>query len=288
MESPGKEERIKYEKIIKDYLLRNKEVYSVQDLSTTNITFKKLGGGMNKNYLIEVNTNGMKSKLFFRYFGEVIYGNFDRKKEAEILRKLGEDGYGPRLLEYDYQNEKGYFVLNHHDLYPVNILIKEDTDKIYLIDNEFACLSLIGFDIIWYLVMSLFKYYPKYEYFPDAMNYEKFYEIYKNYLESFIQTNLHWIREEAAEERQRYWEALKKEKYYCELLCIVNLYSFIIGIADLQFKEEFITKTSPPFFVNVLNRIQLFEFAYEKYKNILSGGDGGGGSDENLPNFYIK
>jgi len=159
-------------------------------------------------------------------------------------------------------------VLNHHDLYQVNILLNEDTDRIYLIDNEFASLSMIGFDIIWYLVMSLFKYYPEYEYFPNLMNYEKFYEIYKNYLECFIQANQHWINEK--EERQRYMESLNKEKYYCELLCIVNLYSFIIGLADLQFREEFITKTSPPFFVNVLNRIQLFEFSYEKYRNILT------------------
>ena len=68
------------------------------------------------------------------------------------------------------------------------------------------------------------------------MNYEKFYEIYKKYLECFIQTNIKWINEN--NERKNYIESLKKEKYFCELLCIANLFAFIIGLLDLQFKED--------------------------------------------------
>ena len=388
----------RYEEIIKEYLLKNANIYLIKDIKNISITFKNLGGGMNKNFLIKIynKENDTTQKLFFRYFGELISDYFDKKKEVQIIKILGDLGYGPKLLEFDYENEKyridefiedsielphnelfnenilkdliiilnnysqisdiykyeliqenskniinliqegnkqfkiknniydkminyvyprakknfekfnddylknhindenlnenninkiksltnnfislfssffnnkGFFVLNHTDLYQANILLNKNTNKIYIIDNEFACLNMIGFDIIWYLLMSLFQYYPKYEYFPDLMNYEKFYEIYKKYLECFIQTNIKWINEN--NERKNYIESLKKEKYFCELLCIANLFAFIIGLIDLQFKEEFIDKSIPPFFVNVLNRIQIFEYSYDKYKNII-------------------
>ena len=158
-------------------------------------------------------------------------------------------------------------ILNHHDLYQVNILLNKN-DKIFLIDNEFACLSMIGFDIVWYIIMSLFKYYPKYEYFPFLFNYDKFYEVFKKYLKCFIKTNTDWINHN--QERKDYIEIIKKEKYFCEVLCVVNLFSFIIGINDLDFNNEFVEKNIPPFFFNVLNRLQLFEFSYEKYKQNIN------------------
>ena len=83
--------------------------------------------------------------------------------------------------------------MNHNDLYQTNILLNKNTKKMYLIDNEFASLNMIGFDIIWYCLMSMFKYFPKYEYFPNLMNYEKFYEIFKKYLECFEKMNFDWI-----------------------------------------------------------------------------------------------
>lgn len=393
------QDKLKYEEIIKEFILKRKDLYKINDIKNISISFKRLGGGMNKNYLIEIENkeNNKTNKFFFRYFGELINDIFDRKKEAEIIKKLGEEGYGPKLLEFDYINEKyrideylddtrellyeevfneniindlniiinkysqisdiykyefinkdskniinlvkagegkfnistniydniinyvynkskenfekfnndynkstirddilndnninkiknlinnfidlfssffnktGFFILNHHDLYQVNILLNKNTNKIYLIDNEFACLSMIGFDIVWYALMSLFKYYPKYEYFPNLMNYEKFYDVFKKYLECFVKTNSDWINQN--QERLNYIDSLKKEKYFCELLCVVNLFSFIIGLNDLQFEEEFVTKTIPPFFVNILNRIQLFEFSYEKYKQKIN------------------
>ena len=116
--------------------------------------------------------------------------------------------------------------------------------------------------------MSLFKYYPKYEFFPHLMNYEKFYDVFKKYLGCFIKNNSAWINK--SQERMNYIEILKKEKYFCEVLCVANLFAFIIGLNDLDFDKEFVDKTIPPFFVNVLNRMQLFEFSYEKFKQNIN------------------
>ena len=225
----------------------------------------------NNMYDIVINKVYSSSREIFEKFFIDYTNNSQKNVENDILNenninKIKELLNNFKNLFSSFFNTKGYFVLNHHDLYQVNILLNHQTRKMYLIDNEFACLSMIGFDIIWYLLMSLFKYYPNYEYYPNLMNYDKFYEIFIRYLECFEKENSLWINEN--EERKKYIETLKKEKYFCELLCIVNLYSFIFSLADLQFEEEFIKKTIPPFFSNVLNRIQLFEYSYKKYQSV--------------------
>ena len=385
-------EKETYKEIIRKYLLKNKDIYKIKEIKKINISFKRLGGGMNKNYLIKIETeeNGEKYEFFFRCFDKLINDAFDRKKEAEIIKSLGEVGYGPKLLDFDYQNEryrideylsnsielpseqifnenilndliiilnyyskisdiykyeineekksielfqtgknhfyikkniydntinniyykskekfdkfmnqynksslrndilndnnmnkikniinnfpnlfssffnqKGFFVLNHHDLHQLNILLNKKTNKIFIIDNELCCLSLIGFDIIFYLNMSLFKFFPNYEYYPDLMNYDKFYSIYQKYVEYFMKKNQDWINQN--QERFNYIQLLAKEKYFCELLCVVNLFLFIISLLELNFNEENISGNKDIFFINALNVIQLFELSYDKY-----------------------
>ena len=153
-------------------------------------------------------------------------------------------------------NKTGFFILNHHDLYRLNILKSKKTNKIYIIDNEFSCLSLIGFDIIWYSLMSLFKYFPKYEFYPNLMDYDKFYTIYKKYLECFIKSNQDWINEK--EERIKYIQSLKNEKYFCELLCVANLFVILIGLLDLNFNKDSIVETCEPFYINVLLNYMIY------------------------------
>ena len=103
-----KQDKLKYEEIIKEFILKNKDIYDIKDINSIIINFKKLGGGMNKNYLIKIENkeNNKIYKLFFRYFGELINNIFDRKTEAEIIKKLGTEGYGPKLLEFDNKNRK--------------------------------------------------------------------------------------------------------------------------------------------------------------------------------------
>lgn len=396
-ESEDNKEKQVYKEIINDFLIKNKNEYNIEDINKINISFEKLGGGMNKNFLITIGNkeNNKNIKFFFRAFGKLMNdGSFDRKKEAEIIKKLGKMGYGPKLLDFDYKNEryrideyldntqnlpgnkildqsvinnliiiineyskvsdiyhyeiieenskksiklsqtgnnpfqitkniyhnlinniynkaknnfekyytdyneinikdnylndeninkikdmlnefinllisffnkKGFFVLNHHDLHGLNVLLFKDTNKIFIIDNEFSCLSLIGFDIVWYMIMSLFQYDPNYEYYPHLMDYNKFYQIYLQYMDCFTKSNEDWINKE--QERIDYIKYIKKEKYFCELLCVSTLFAYIISLLDLNFKKENILRNGDIFLINVLNMIQLFEFSYDKYKN---------------------
>lgn len=380
--------------IIINYILKNKDIYKIKDINKIIIHIERLGGGMNKNYLIKIENeeNGKKYKFFFRSFDKLINNSFDRKKEAEIIKKLGEAGYGPKLLEFDYKNERyrideylsdsiqlpseqifneniindlikiinhyskisdifkyeiiekkkaiklfqtgknpfyikkniydntinniyykakekfdkfnnqynksslrndnlnnnmnkikdilnnfinlfssffnqqGFFVLNHHDLHQLNILLNQETNKIFIIDNELCCLSLIGFDIVFYLLMSLFKFVPYYEYYPNLMDFCKFYSIYQKYVECFEKENQDWINQ--SQERLNYCQLIEKKKYFCELLCVVNLFLFIISLLELNFNEENISGNKDSFFINALNILQLFEFSYDKYKMI--------------------
>lgn len=98
------------------------------------------------------------------------------------------------------------------------------------------------------------------------MDYDKFYTIYKKYLECFIKSNQDWINEK--EERIKYIQSLKNEKYFCELLCVANLFVILIGLLDLNFNKDSIVETCEPFYINVLNRIELYDLSFEKYKKI--------------------
>jgi len=168
----------------------------------------------------------------------------------------------PNLFS-SFFNQKGFFVLNHHDLHQLNILLNKKTNKIFIIDNELCSLSLISFDIIFYLLVSLFKFVPNYEYYPNLMNYDKFYWIYQKYVECFTKENKDWINQN--QDRLNYIQLLSKEKYFCELLCVVNLFLFIISSLELNFNEENIFGNKDIFFINSLNVIQLFELSYDKY-----------------------
>ena len=80
----------RYEEIIKDYLLKNANIYLIKDIKNISLTFQNLGGGMNKNFLIKIynKENDMYQKLFFRYFGELISDYFDKKKRSSNYKNI--------------------------------------------------------------------------------------------------------------------------------------------------------------------------------------------------------
>jgi len=53
-ESKENKEKENYKEIIRKYLLKNKDIYKIKEIKKINISFKRLGGGMNKNYLIKI------------------------------------------------------------------------------------------------------------------------------------------------------------------------------------------------------------------------------------------
>ena len=80
-ESDEEKEKQMFKEIILKYILKNKDIYKIKDINKIIINFEKLGGGMNKNYLIKIETkeNNEIYKFFFRYFNELVK-TFDRKK----------------------------------------------------------------------------------------------------------------------------------------------------------------------------------------------------------------
>ena len=52
-ETIEKQDQLKYEEIIKQFIIKN-NIYSKKDINDISINFKNLGGGMNKNYLVEI------------------------------------------------------------------------------------------------------------------------------------------------------------------------------------------------------------------------------------------
>jgi hypothetical protein len=69
-ENLSTEEVCEYEKIIKKYLYAHKDEYLINNIDDINIDFKKLGGGMNKNYLIKITEK--KTNIIKKYFSDVL------------------------------------------------------------------------------------------------------------------------------------------------------------------------------------------------------------------------
>ena len=201
-----------------------------ENKNTNNNSIKLLKEGNKKfeiNYNIYdniINNIYPKAKNIFEKFNKDYMKSSFKENEnlnEKYINKIKNLLNDFRKIFCSFLNKKGFFCLNHNDIYNVNILLnKFDNNKLYLIDNEFASLNLIGFDVAFYLVMSLFQYYPKYEYFPGRLNYEKFNEIFKQYLDIFISTNFDWINKD--NERKLYIEKIKKKNilWNCYVLLI--------------------------------------------------------------------
>ena len=388
----------KLNEITKNYILENKEKYKIKNINDINISYERLEGGMNQNYKISIkdNDNNITHYFLIRLIQTNFNETFDRQLEVDIIEKLAEKYYGPKLLffdldkqtyridefiedskpisynnilnenfisqiilmlneyikigdlyKYEIQNEKiniaeltnasklkinlnnniynkiidnlipkaiehlskfkndynyyiknnikisskfnenslqkleyylkncknllvtlikseGFFVLNHGDFYRMNILFQKKTNKLFIIDNEMALLNLIGYDIMWYLNLVCFDYFPEYKFLPKALNHEIFYKIYKKFIEIFIK-NYENIEDEKF---KKYLEILNTEKYYLSVLVLCNLFSIIICIIDIDFKGEFVEENSIPFYQNILNNVELFEINYEAYSKL--------------------
>lgn len=166
--------------------------------------------------------------------------------------------------------KKGILTLNHNDVHSLNLLLVENSEKLYVIDHEYACLNLVGIDIINYLIEMQFDYtkksFPFYE-FNSAKICEKFdknFEIYLNYVKEY---------EKLHKEKEGFEILEEKEKvYYFRLIGVISLFWFIYSVMYIDF-EEFVKQESFDLLYHANDRIDNFEYAlkeiekFEKEKN---------------------
>jgi thiamine kinase-like enzyme len=149
-------------------------------------------------------------------------------------------------------------VLNHNDIHRLNILLQND--RIVLLDHEYACLNLIGNDIVNYMVETCWDYtlptFPFYTYKRENFDFNLFYTIYTNYLNKFDTNELPWYN-------KRIFKQLHDMSHFLRIICIIStlwtLYS-IEYLTPTNLEDE----TNYDTLGSAIDRLEMFEISYQQ------------------------
>jgi thiamine kinase-like enzyme len=162
--------------------------------------------------------------------------------------------------------KNGLFVLNHNDVHRLNLLFSENKEKIIILDHEYASLNLIGVDLVNYLIESNFDYtlkeFPFHECYYDEIDFEHYYEIFKDFLNKFEVAHSSNFTNEKYKKK---FDKMKSFKYFLKLVCLISLFWLLYSVIYLEF-ESFSMQKCFDYFTHAMDRIYIFEEAYKKLK----------------------
>ncbi len=162
----------------------------------------------------------------------------------------------------------GFLVLCHNDVHRLNLLLTNDKKQLFILDHEYAALNQIGNDIVNYMIESNFDYtlknYPYFQFSPEEINFENYFQIFKNFINKFecAHSNL-WIKEE----RGKKLEKMKTMKYFLRVVCVISLFWLLYSVIYCDF-ENFIGQNTFDYYQHALDRIYIFEKAYTKLQSL--------------------
>ena len=200
---------------------------------------------------------------FYRFKNEFsikipLEGNEDSYK---ILNKFKYylDNYTNNLDKY-YPKE-GFLVMCHNDVNRYNFIQKISDGKLYCLDHEYASLNLPGYDIADYFNETNFHFAPNYYFSFEDINYDKYFGIYKNYIEKFIESHEFLNNINKGKE---FIENISSKKYYLHLHQIINYFWFLCCIVYLDFELWQSGKKNSFYIANDL--IRFYEFGLQKLR----------------------
>jgi thiamine kinase-like enzyme len=164
--------------------------------------------------------------------------------------------------------KNGLLVLNHNDVHRLNLLFT-DEKNIIILDHEYSCLNLIGIDIVNYLIESNFDYTnnispPYYDFTPDEIDFENYFEIFKNFLNKFELANPSVLLEERNKIKL---EKMKTFKYFLRLVCVISLFWVLFSVIYLDY-DMFCSQKTFSYFQHAMDRIFIFEKAFKKLSSL--------------------
>ena len=180
---------------------------------------------------------------------------------SQVIRKVNLDikiqnlknyvyNYKSILVEEIYKHE-GYFIFSHSDFHRGNVVHKGNNfDKLYVLDNEFVNLNLLGYDLIYYLVKSVFNNGIVDNYFDLS----KFYKIYLKYINKFLnEFDGFKIDYNKLINAKNYIEKIASSKeYFLRLVKLVLFFDIIYCCGLINFENEFVNKKAIFGFFNYL------------------------------------
>ena len=186
---------------------------------------------------------------------KTLYANFEKfehymKNYPEIFTKVWP--------------EEGFMILNHNDVHRLNLIVRKEDKKLFILDHEYASLNLIGNDIANYMNESNFTYTPEYTFSPDEIDFDFYYESYKKYIEGFKKQNIDFVK---SDEGKKWLETISTKKYYINLHAVLNIFWLLYCAIYLNFAEEFKENVSFSYFQHGIDRIVYFERALARIQN---------------------
>ena len=200
-----------------------------------------------------------KTKSIFRNFIDKFKQKYSKEKNpkewADVeLVKYYVDNF--KKIYNDNFPDKGFFVINHNDVFSSNILFRDKDEKIFLIDHEYFLLNLPGNDIAYYLTEYYIKYEPKYICELDKIDYDKIFDVYENFIHKFIQFNHKYIEKD--EYGKEFIEIILTKEYFIRLMNNINLYLFNWSIGNIDFDNWEKDARKEFFFVHGVDRIKFY------------------------------
>lgn len=218
----------------------------------------------NNSFNQHINIYLPKAELVLKKFIESYNLNKNTINIDAKLEKLKYivDNYKTLLIDNVYKHN-GYFVFSHSDFHRGNVVHKDNNlDKLYVLDIDFINLNLIGYDLIYYLIKSVFNN----GIVENYLNLTNFYKIYLKYINKFLDEFEGFKTQNDKDKNNEIKNYIKNDisskEYFIRLIKLV-LYFDIIYCCDLiNFENEFMNDKHFKFFnylslnIDVLNQIE--------------------------------
>lgn len=214
----------------------------------------------------------LKAKTNFEKFSEKFTKKYNKILDQEIFSKYEKIKHYINNYNEIFSKiipKKGFFVLNHNDVHRLNMLLTEDKEKMFILDHEYACLNLIGVDIVNYMIETNFDYtskeFPFYEFSQEELDFENYFEIFKDFLNKFELSHAGILFQE--QESKHKFEKMKTMKYFLKLICIISLFWLLYSVIYFDF-EAFCSQQTFDYIQHALDRLNIFEQAYKKLSSL--------------------
>ena len=218
----------------------------------------------NNSFNQHINIYLPKAELVLKKFIESYNLNKNTINIDAKLEKLKYivDNYKTLLIDNVYKHN-GYFAFSHSDFHRGNVVHKDNNlDKLYVLDIDFINLNLIGYDLIYYLIKSVFNN----GIVENYLNLTNFYKIYLKYINKFLDEFEGFKTQNDKDKNNEIKNYIKNDisskEYFIRLIKLV-LYFDIIYCCDLiNFENEFMSDKHFKFFnylslnIDVLNQIE--------------------------------
>ena len=260
--------------IVNNYnLIMNVYKYNINN-DKINVSIVKDGSSQAKvrinNNMYDKCMNEMYNKAIkaFNIFSEEFKNNLPRESNKALYFHF--DNIEKYMINFkDLFNQvfpkNGYMILCHNDIHRLNLIIRQNDKKIFLLDYEYACLNLIGNDFANYMNESCYIYENNYQFTKEKIDFEKYYNLYKLYINEFINTHKFMNN---IEECKLFLNEIQTKKYYLKLHCVINLFWFLYCVIYLDFEELNKDKKNFFYFIHCIHRMYHFESAKNEINNI--------------------